>query len=74
MTSLELSNNALRIAERFGVLDYKVKGNFMIYNVSYPAYLSNPRYTVQHKFDLRTCKEVETKTLKRFDPQGYNNR
>ena len=45
----------------------------MRFNVSYPAYLGNPRYTVQHEVNLDTGKET-TKRLKRFDSKGLCNR
>lgn len=64
---------ALHFAEQYGIINYKVKGNQMIYNVSYPAYLSNPRYTIQHIVNLDTLKE-QTKRLKRFDSNGLVNR
>ena len=64
---------ALHYAEQYGIINYKVKGSQMIYNVSYPAYLSNPRYTIQHIVNLDTLKE-QTKRLKRFDSNGLVNR
>lgn len=64
---------AQQFAEKYGILEYKVKGNLMVYNVSYPAYLSNPRYTIQHTVNLDTGRE-ETKQLKRFDSKGLVNR
>ena len=63
---------AAMFAERYGIVVYKVKGKYMIYNKSYSAYLNNPRYTVQHKIDLDTGKD-ETKVLKKFDKKGYLN-
>ena len=65
---------AVRYAERYGIVNYRVNGYFIIYNVSFPAYLSTPRHTIQHKVDLRTRKEVETRVLKRYDPKGEVNR
>lgn len=64
---------ASMFAERYGIIEYKVKGNLMIYNVSYPAYLNNPRYTIQHIVNLDTGKE-ETKQLQRYDSKGVVNR
>lgn len=71
MTNYELV--ARQFAEKYGIIDYRVKGNFMIYNVSYPAYLSNPRYTIQHTVNLQTGKE-STRQLKRYDSKGVVNR
>ena len=64
---------ALRYAERYGIIEYKVIKNIMRFNVSYPAYLGNPRYTIQHEINLDTGAE-KTKQLKRFDSKGLHNR
>lgn len=66
-------SRALSYAERYGIIEYKVIKNIMRFNVSYPAYLGNPRYTVQHEINLDTGKET-TKRLKRFDSKGLYNR
>lgn len=64
---------ATQYAERYGIVEYRVSGNEMIYNVSYPEYLNNPRYTIQHRVNLDTLR-VQTKQLKRFDSKGLVNR
>ena len=61
-------------AEEHGIVEYRVKGRTLIYNVSYPAYLNNPRYTVQFHVDLDSGKTVNKKFLKRYDPKGAYNR
>ena len=58
--------------ENYGILNYSVRGNKLVYNVSYPAYLSNPRYTIQHIVNLDTMQE-QTKRLQRFDTKGLAN-
>lgn len=65
-------DRATMYAERYGIVVYRVKGKYMIYNKSYSEYLCNPRYTVQHKIDLDTGKD-ETRVLKKFDKKGYLN-
>ena len=60
-------------AEEHGIVLYRVNRNIMIYNVSYSAYLGNPRFTVQHRVNLDTGKE-EIVTLKRFDKKAVVNR
>ena len=60
-------------AETYGIINYKVKGNKMIYNKSYRAYLSNPAYTVQHTVNLDTMKEEPTRILKRVVKDGFQN-
>lgn len=66
--------NATMYADQHGIVNYKRNGWIMTYNVSYPAYLNNPRYTVQHKVDLKSGREIETRVLKRYDPKGEVNR
>ena len=65
---------AAEYAEEFGIVEYKVQGWYLVYNVSYPAYLGNPRYTWQFKVDLRTKRIADRKQLKRYDPKGIYNR
>jgi len=60
-------------AVRYGIIDYKVKGHYMIYNKSYSGTVYEPHYTIQHTVDLSTMQELPTKKLKRFDKNGYNN-
>ena len=67
-------NLALSWAEAYGIIDYRVKGKYMIYNVSYPAIACEPRRTYQFKIDLDISKTVESKQLKRYDPKGIYNR
>ena len=63
---------ALQFVERFGIVQYKVKGHFLIYNQSYPATVYEPHRTYQHTVDLDTMKDT-VKQLKRFDAKGYYN-
>lgn len=67
------NDRALRWAERYGILNYKVNKNLMIYYVSYPAYLRNPRYTIKHTVNLDTMRET-TEPCKRFVSEGLANR
>lgn len=61
------------IAGQMGIVSYRVNGKNLIWNVSYPAYLSNKRYTVQHIINMDTMQE-ETQTLQRYDVKGEVNR
>lgn len=62
-------------AEDHGIVNYRVKGSTLIYNVSYNAYLSNPRRTYQFTVDLNTGKcSREGILLKKFDEKGLLNR
>ena len=63
-----------RWAEEHGIVEYRVKDYCLIYNVSYPAVACEPRRTYQFKVDLKLFKTVESKQLKRYDPEGVYNR
>lgn len=67
-------NKALIWAEEHGIIEYRVNGKYMVYNVSYPAMACEPKRTYQFKIDLDTGKTVESKQLKRFDTKGLYNR
>ena len=60
--------------EHHGISKYSVKGKYMIYNVSYPAYLSEPRRTYQFKVDLDTYQSSKGVLLDRFDKSALVNR
>lgn len=64
---------AIQWCERYGIVEYKLKKNLLIYNVSYPAYLGNSHYTIKHIVNLDTMQET-TQQLKRYDPKGAYNR
>ena len=65
---------AAQWAEKYGIVDYKVQGKFMIYNVSYPATMFEPRYTMQRHIDLTTMRTVVNKRLQRYNKNGEVNR
>lgn len=68
------NNLAIEWAEKYGIVEYRVNGKYLIYNVSYPSYLAEPRRTYQFKVDLDIGKTVENKLLKRYNPKGIYNR
>ena len=74
MTSRDYEVMAAQWAEKYGIVDYKVKGKYMIYNVSYPATMFEPRYTMQRQVDLTTMRTVVNKKLQRYDKKGEVNR
>ena len=61
-------------AEDHGIVEYRVKGKYLIYNVSYPAMACEPRRTYQFHINLDTGRTVVNKQLKRYDPKGVYNR
>ena len=74
MNKLIIEQAATAWAEQYGIIEYRVNGKYMIYNVSYPAAGCEPRRTYQFKVDLEIGKTVESKQLKRYDPKGAYNR
>lgn len=64
---------AVRYVEKYGIVSYRLEGWVLIYNVSYPAYLNNLRYTIQHRVNLQTG-ESTSRQLKRYDANGEVNR
>lgn len=73
MSKKEIYNKrAIVYCEKFGIVEYRINGNTLVYNQSYPACSCQSRYTVQHKINLDTMEETVTR-LKRFDPKGYYN-
>lgn len=73
MSSEYIKRIAIHYAETHGIVQYRLNGWVLIYNVSYPAYLSTPRYTIQHRVNLRDNNET-TRVLSRYDPKGELNR
>ena len=63
---------ALEYAEKYGILDYKIKGNRMIYYANYPEYLSEPRKTYKVTVRLDTMKE-ERQKLTKWRAEGNSN-
>lgn len=64
---------AQEYVEKYGIINYRIEKTFLVFNVSYPQYLGNPRYTIQHRVNLETMQET-THQLKRYDPKGAYNR
>ena len=60
----EKEHKALLYAEEHGIIDYKVKGNRMIYYENHAAYLDNPRYTIKVTIRLDTMQEERQKLTK----------
>lgn len=64
-------------AEKFGIVSYRVKGKYMIYNQNYNnseylgKWVRNP-CTYQRKVNLDTG-EVESKKLQRVQKDGWYN-
>ncbi len=72
------TNKALQYAERYGIITYKVKGKYMIYNQNYSnsefmggKWVSKP-CTYQTVVDLETGNESRNK-LQRLQKNGWDN-
>lgn len=63
---------AIEYAEKYGIIDYEVKGNQMIYYANYPEYLYVPKHTIKVTVDLDTGRE-ECKVLQKWNPKGNAN-
>ena len=72
-SNINFEQLACNYACKYGIVDYKVVGSKMIYVVSYPAYLNNPRYSVKHTVDLISG-SVQSEKLKRYSRKGAYNR
>lgn len=72
LTTEQKEQIALEYAEKYGIIEYKVKGNRMIYYANYPEYLSEPRYTMKVTVRLNTLKE-ERQRLTKWNPKGNYN-
>ena len=64
--------NATLFCEKYGIIDYKVKGNQLIYYRNNAIAIGVYR-TYKHMVDLDTMKETVTE-LKRLYKKGYINR
>lgn len=72
LTTEQKEQIALEYAEKYGIIEYKIKGNRMIYYANYPEYLSEPRYTMKVTVRLNTLKE-ERQKLTKWNPKGNYN-
>lgn len=69
----DYKNLAIVYCEKYGIINYKLNKNLLIYNVSYHAYLGSPHYTIQHTINLDDMSH-SSKQLKRYDANGIYNR
>ena len=74
LTGKDIEMRATAWAEEHGIVKYRTQGPYLIYNVSYPAIVCEPKRTYHFKVDLQTGKTVESRQLKRYDPKGAYNR
>ena len=72
LTQGQKVQRAIEYAEKYGILDFNVKGNRMVYYANYPAYLSEPNRTYKVIVRLDTMKE-ERKLLNKYYPKGNAN-
>ena len=69
-----IEQRAREWAEKYGIVEYRLNGKYMIYNVSYPATQFERHYTMQRHVNLERMRTVVNKRLKRYDPKGEVNR
>ena len=70
---MNYEQKAIAYCEQYGIVEYKITKNLLIYNLSYTACLNNPHYTIQHVINLDDIRHT-SKRLKRYDPKGCYNR
>ena len=63
---------AREYAEKYGVIEYKVIGKWLIYYANYPKYLAEPRKTYKVMYNIRTGEEKRI-LLKRWNRKGNAN-
>lgn len=67
-------DKATEYAEEYGIIEFQVKGPWMIYYKNYfENVYSNKATTYKATVDLRTGKETR-KALKKMNPAGFRNR
>ena len=71
--AMSYEERAIEYCEKYGIVQYSVKGGQLLYYANYPAYLSNPRRSYKVVVDLKTMKETRT-LLQRYNKQGDFNR
>lgn len=71
---------ATAYAEKYGIVEYNVKGSKMIYYINYKEYAGKTAYKPGYKgetykaiVNLKTGIENRT-MLQRYNPAGWNNR
>jgi len=71
---MSYENNAALYSERYGICDYNIIGNKMIYYSNHPAYLKERRRTYKVIVNLDSLKEMNRVLLKRWSKKGCFNR
>ena len=67
-----MENKAVQHAERYGILDYTIKGSYMVYYASYPSSGQDKRTTYKVTINLETNEE-KREQLKRYYKKGETN-
>ena len=71
---MDYEEKAIEYSEKYGIVDYEVDQNKMIYYSNYPKYLAEPRRTYKVVVNLDTQKEELRTLLKRWSIKGQHNR
>lgn len=70
---MDYNELATQYAERYGIINYNVKGDKMTYKASHPSTRKEDRTTYKIKVDLPTQKEEQREPLKRYYKQAEDN-
>lgn len=72
MKKIEKERLVLEYVEKYGIIDYKVEGAWLIYYANYPAYISEPRKTYKVMVRISTGEEVRI-LLGKWNSKGNAN-
>lgn len=64
---------ASKYAEEYGIIEYKVDGNKMIYYANYPEYMSEKRRSYKVAVNLDEMKEESRVLLSKWNKNGNHN-
>ena len=69
---MNYQDRAILYAEEYGIVDYTIKGKYMVYYRNVYGY--QEKFTMKHTVDLDTLREVESKRLSKMNKRGDYNR
>lgn len=78
MSKMSYQDKALMYAERYGIIDYRVEGKYIIWNQNYTnsefmggKWMNKP-FTIQAKVNLDNYK-MQSRKLQKLQRNGWNN-
>lgn len=68
----QAENKAIQYVEKYGITDYTIVRNTLVYYANYPKYLTNKRYSIRVCVDLTTGEETRN-VCSRWTAKGNRN-